>query len=950
QTGDFAYWVEDQSVKARINSSDATDQMSFLGGNSEFAQNIRESLLLFPSQDKIFDVINPDGGGSNPTPITEEQTNAFMRAINLAQTELILPNNGNYAGFSGPGEYLRNLRHDFTIYSAGILENALTGGLKTNLTGRTQDDIEELLARSGNENDHYLRGDYLLYHNIDPQTGIPFPENADPDDADIEGSSMDSNGNLVRLPVEDYFDFRDNLSDPEDNQTQVVRNIMPVVTEASFRLGAFHNQQPNSNWHRIRFHADIEFWNPYPFPIRFPGEGQSRAFVLMMIPSEVGSSGGLGRGGGTEAEKMILSIEKVSAGLGRGGGTVEEEIHTNLFNFDEDLSEGQSTNNTINETVMTSWMVIQNVVLQPGEVYHATTGRSQGLARDLGGYVLRAGGDPDSAADYEVDPTSSLNRWSWHTYPNSNGYPELEPTDQINMKLRMPENGLTFRIIPFDSRSTSNTPVYEEEDSNTWAKPVFELRNIYAIDNPPTLELTGSEYSRTSSGSYELDNFNIGFHFRLDDEAILLANADSSNLRLGFDFRQPVWDYNDPAVKRAVMVGGIYPEDAEAGEEPNPFNAPNQLDLFFNQLDLFADGQPDSHSGSYQTVFYYSKPSGEPLSVGSFRNLPLANETVDYDTDNDGTDEVVQIQAGMPWGGSLNQAFDKYFFTGVPDDEDDSLDNWTADQALPLPSELIRSTTSTRMREPDAATELLVKGAFNVNSLSPLAWSAMLSRTLHDWKYTSSGATADLKNAFLNLSASTDNALATSGNLEDDDELTDVDPGDLSGPESAGRLAMRYPLRRLSDEAILNLETSDDDSLVEYLIDELESYFNANGPFSSVSEFVSSGVLERAIQRSGINGDIPRYATAYLTQAIILEPLSPLLTVRSDTFIIRSVGQQYGASGESTGKIICEAVVQRIPDRVDSDDNFLMDNATSSNNRFGRRFVIKQINWEQDDT
>ena len=162
---------------------------------------------------------------------------------------------------------------------------------------------------------------------------------------------------------------------------------------------------------------------------------------------------------------------------------------------------------------------------------------------------------------------------------------------------------------------------------------------------------------------------------------------------------------------------------------------------------------------------------------------------------------------------------------------------------------------------------------------------------------------------------------------------------------------MRHPLRRPSDLLIYNPDTADDDSLVEFLVDELKKHFLSSAPFASVSEFIDSGVLAKAIRRSGINGSIPMFSPAYISQAVILEPIAPFLTVRSDTFIVKSVGHSENPiSGETISKTFCEAVVQRIPDRVDNNSTLIMEDATSANNAFGRRFVIKDIRWTGDDT
>ena len=52
----------------------------------------------------------------------------------------------------------------------------------------------------------------------------------------------------------------------------------------------------------------------------------------------------------------------------------------------------------------------------------------------------------------------------------------------------------------------------------------------------------------------------------------------------------------------------------------------------------------------------------------------------------------------------------------------------------------------------------------------------------------------------------------------------------------------------------------------------------------------------------------------WLMQADVLTPLAPLLSARSDTFVLRGYGEFEGAGGDTTA--ICEMVVQRTPEYV----------------------------------
>ena len=914
----FAYWTEEQNVKARINRSNETGFMDYLTNPGD-QQDIAESFLLFPAQDKVLtELQGPRLGGGGNEPIASADVDILAKMRRERQLGLVFSSGFDYQ------ETINRRRNDFSLVSMSVLENPELGGLKTNLTGRTRSQLDILLGKAYFTEDTYLAGDYLEFFNVNPLTGNAYPNTANANNPSMTGSSFTSNSELVRIPPKDFYTYRSSSINDSDGDVETIRTIMPIISEVSFQLGAFHTQSDAK--HRLRFHASAEFWNPYPFPIRMPAESQSRSFIIMLLPSELGEPDE----SGATPEQIILSIQKIGAGVGRGGGAAEEEIHTNLFNFDETLrNEFDSRSfNTINESVITSWMTIDDLVLQPGEVYHASTenvnsaGINVGLARDLGGYVLEAGGDSEKAEDYTIDPTHDYNKWSWQT-GGKNGYPILQPDDEIQVNLRMPASGLTFRMIAFDPRSTSNSSVFEDNTDNLWATPIWELRNIYVGDNPPPMTLRGDEYSRSSSGSYTINNFNIGFHFRLADELITGSDPDATDLALRFDLRQPVWDFENEAVQQLVDV-----------TEENPF-AVSQIANLHDGTDVITNGNKDTHTGTLERVFLYNSPIRQPLSVGALHRLPLTYETVDYDANYDGLDDKVQLRIGMPWGDELNEAFDKYFYTGAPDI------GWDLGKPLPVSALLPRSdATRDQILGSDAASNLLFQGGFNVNSISQAAWEAMLSNTLHNWQDGNNPA-LDLKNAFTNLGDSTDLAIESNGILEDETALSAFDPANPEAAERAGRLAMRQPLRRLTDSQISEFAQS--------LVLGIQAYIASNTPFASIKDFVNSAVLEQAILDSNINNDIATFSTAYISQNLVLEMLAPYLTVRSDTFVIHSIGTvESFVVGGTPITVRCEMLVQRIPNRIDQDNARIADLASSNGNRFGRKFTIINFNWSTD--
>ena len=81
---------------------------------------------------------------------------------------------------------------------------------------------------------------------------------------------------------------------------------------------------------------------------------------------------------------------------------------------------------------------------------------------------------------------------------------------------------------------------------------------------------------------------------------------------------------------------------------------------------------------------------------------------------------------------------------------------------------------------------------------------------------------------------------------------------------------------------------------------------------------------------------------AFLTQADILQSIGPKLSARSDTFSIRAYGEVKDNAGRVVARSVCEAVVQRVPEYVDSSNDPYVEDI---DDRMGRRFEIVDFRW-----
>ena len=100
------------------------------------------------------------------------------------------------------------------------------------------------------------------------------------------------------------------------------------------------------------------------------------------------------------------------------------------------------------------------------------------------------------------------------------------------------------------------------------------------------------------------------------------------------------------------------------------------------------------------------------------------------------------------------------------------------------------------------------------------------------------------------------------------------------------------------------------------------------------------------------NGFATRSALSpkYLTQADLLSVLGPILSARSDTFLIRTYGDvKNPITGAITGRAWCEALVQRLPDYINSTADAAEVAPTiltnTDNKKLGRRLKLVSFRW-----
>ncbi len=226
-----------------------------------------------------------------------------------------------------------------------------------------------------------------------------------------------------------------------------------------------------------------------------------------------------------------------------------------------------------------------------------------------------------------------------------------------------------------------------------------------------------------------------------------------------------------------------------------------------------------------------------------------------------------------------------------------------------------------------AAAYMMIDGPFNVNSTSVEAWKAVLAGC--------------------------------------DQLKVPLYPGGNQGPSNSVLSRLTVPDGKANHfwRGYRSLTDAELQSLAEQIVIEVK----ARGPFRSMAEFVNrnpqkigqnlSGTLQAAIDRTTINGHLkaqvtvealqhaaaqheegtpewsfpyPAHATGpvmagqvgFLQQGDILQALAPILTVRGDTFKVRTYGEVLNpVTGAIEARAWCEAIVQRMPEYLNRTAN-----------------------------
>lgn len=409
----------------------------------------------------------------------------------------------------------------------------------------------------------------------------------------------------------------------------------------------------------------------------------------------------------------------------------------------------------------------------------------------------------------------------------------------------------------------------------------------------------------------------VAYHFRIYDEVVPLPEGLSELERLLVRL-----NLGTPA--HAILPEGDDPDALYGITFRNP-NLFSRSDTFL-ATDFFADRLAVVGSGPDRVARVRDLPTLPLVSVGDLRFMDFS--------------EAQSNRLGRAGSGAPNDWFDRFFFSG----EDPAVAD--AAQARPPNHRLLQFAPDTGSGNfSESGARYLVRGGFNLNSPSGVAWATVLQGlTVPEFRSTfetgSATATRDLHRAFFGLPFAAHHSLEYSPGssvyrFHDATEQQNLLRSAMNGlVTNRTHPAFTQGVRELTDAQVA--------SLAAEVATQVRNELSTRGrPFDSIEDFIESAALERALANSGINGDaqdrIPIGSPARIDQETVMAQLAPVLSARSDTFRIRFYGDvRNPVTGEVSGRAHGEARVQRMPELIEQGSE-------------NRRFQIVSFRWLSPD-
>ena len=965
--GRYGYWVADEGVKAKLNLVDptfgaadttTTGQAHFLAPQANAIHKI-DGLVADPGKD-----------------FRSENTAAELDTTITTGTIGLLP--------TSPADLeLNRFMPDVTAYSRGVLANVKNGGLKKDLTAafETPGGFDSLTANHG-------YGKKAVYRNFQDFT-VPYSSVFGAEAPYYEGitdslpwatlyayyniykSSMAvpsgyatdatttpaTTGSLSQLPLTVTPRV---VSLTNGSQNGKYGGLVPEVIAHRTDI-ALESYKSGNQWKlRLRYLPQLVLHNPYNCRIETANFVFQRRYYSFYHKITV-------KVGGVQVAKDIL-LNQTTAGAKRyplrnkaGECDVLEPGETRVFGMEADVQK-PNLQSAINFAALTSG---PNLTMDFGQWADLTT--------TTGGPAYAGTVDPDAMVEVSISPNNSIATGAADTFISP---PNKWPNRHGSRMFLTDGPKVTF-------------------PRGTWAKiPIGSLTNPRIV---------------------------IGFFIRKKG----LNPSNSIKTYTNGSTSVPLFHGNAPYFTPFDNVQGVAWEEFYVSPFGVPYTSESEVQTIRQGTSgpwetTFGDGSVGAPGAGTSRHVIRDVPNQPLVSIGQFMHMPtlvfsvsnnfpfgfrdtgsmfiggsLANPFV-----STGANLQENINGSIWWKNLIyddsflanDTLFDRFFLSTVPPASLDAnapqqwkdFNNANPESSAklsspPLPNSRIKPLGKngtepllSDLRDFDkAAANLMLDGAFNVNSTSVNAWRAMLSslsgNDMRVFKSETGQAgsisAADLKNPIPRFWSA-----STSGNVNEtwdgnralsDSEITDlatriVEQVKLRGPflsmadflnrrlGTAGPLTLAGCLQAAIDHTSINSAVKSSGTLV-----------NATGSGMRLTSSVSAPPVIAENLKDGAGNPLNSTVgmPGYLMQQDIVQAFSPAMTVRSDTFVIRAYGESLNPqTGASRSKAWIEAVVQRVPEFVQNADDPNPETELASltsliNQTLGRHFKVVGFRW-----
>lgn len=955
--GNYAWWVGDEGVKARANIIDP--YATAPSGEAEPQRKVREQKRLQSAQRPAIEAMTTDGidGLASHYPANAP---SLAKAITKTQLEYL----------SDDDEFLAELKprfHDLTVYSRGVLADVKNGGLKRDLTyilsRPNLDEFRTALTTVPAGAPAYNVAPQGTHNPVISVASTPYatsPTTTNYNDLiDYTATweqlwSYYNMGNLTTATPAGVFDPSGVAQARRPTATQ--QGLIPLLVQGKM----FYRLRVEGGTIRVDITPVIVMANPYPVPLSgqfivrflFGNNNTNGVRILQgtpaeftVVPNTAGSQSGPQHGfvGNTQLVVNAVSIPPGVAQI----FTVDPNQDTTIANL-----------NTVRQ------VLLKNTYDPTAHLTYDTTRPAPNSATQT---QLALTASSDFRVDVFMDSVVEENRLFNVV---------LRESRQSSIGVDDQSDSAGYRVQPFDA---------VEGSIQEGAGVFFTLHDGFSVNmqQSPFFQVNYRSFTTANYSSGNAHPLQLGVKYYMAGE----ESPTGTNPFLAANHLPPPGSGDITTTRWGLVSTGQFPSMTELPNEVDDPDQPN-IGLVNILFDLPQPGRPVTSLGQLQhfNIAGHRAPTNMDLNKAATWQLshPIGNS---YPTPRVTRDAVFsnQPQLGRHYDGAYlwnDIIWDRFYFSSFPSSGSFNFQN-PNNSLVNARYKPFRSQTVVSWSDPDqyrgiykAAENLMVEGAFNINSTSVEAWKAVLSslkevpigsetnpvnlsapfaRTNTRDGGSTDAHRVDAENAwtgFRNLSQTEINAIAEEIVLQ-----IRLRGPFLSMAEFVNRrLAVGKPRHNSIDQDVLRLGLSGAlqaalDRVINRQSDITNPHFSQQMPrtnHNNDGNHTYYGDMHYAAptRTSGFPG--------YLFQADILSALAPSLTARSDTFTIRTYGNVVNPADPAAAPLAhawCEAVVQRTPDYIDPNSNSPEEiPATGSHNaNLGRRYEIISFRWLTPD-